>query len=60
MQRWGGWSCRLSTYPCRWVVFLYSVDSMEVGVGLVREPRKGSPSVPGKYYGEFDVMDLWN
>ena len=30
-----------------WVGFLLTVDSMELGVGLVRVSRKGSPSVPG-------------
>ena len=30
-----------------WVGFLWTVDSMELGVGLVGVSRKGSPSVPG-------------
>ena len=28
---------------------------MELGVGLVRVSRKESTSVPGRYYGEFDM-----
>ena len=36
----------LSTYLCG-VGFLWTVDSMELGVGLVRVSGKGSPSVPG-------------
>ena len=43
-----------------WVGFLWTVDSMELGVGLVRVSRKGSPSVPGSsmmnlLYGSMDL-----
>ena len=30
-----------------WVHFLLTMDSMELGVGLVRVSRKGNTSVPG-------------
>ena len=31
------------------------MDSLELGVSLVRVSRKVSPSVPGSFCGEFDV-----
>ena len=41
-----GWLELYSKYLSVWMGFLYTVDSIELGVGLVRVSRKGSPSVP--------------
>ena len=40
-----GWLELLSKYLSVWVGFLYTVDLMDSGVGLVRASRKGRPSV---------------
>ena len=35
--------------------FLYTVDSVDLGVGLVRVSRKGRSICSWEFYGEFDV-----
>ena len=41
-----GWLEVQSKYLSMWVDFLQTVDSVELGVGLIRISRKRSPSVP--------------
>ena len=52
-----GWVELYSKYLSVWVGFLQTVDSVELGVGLVRVSGKGSKSVSGSSVVHY-IVDL--